>query len=80
MLECDLLGDDDLAAEAVVNVSVQQPAEAEHLIELKAQEQDGKPVAQWGMHQVDLNLTMGNLVEIVGKQATAWTHQHATGK
>jgi len=29
----------------------------------------GKPLAEWGLHLIDVNLAMGNLVDIVGAQA-----------
>ena len=32
----------------------------------------GKPQPNWGMHLVDVNLAMGNLVDIVGRQAKAF--------
>jgi hypothetical protein len=32
----------------------------------------GKPLADWGLHLVDVNLAMGNLLAIVGQQASAW--------
>ena len=32
----------------------------------------GKPQANWGLHLVDVNLTIGNLIDIVGKQAKAF--------
>jgi Protein of unknown function (DUF3089) len=32
----------------------------------------GQVVASWGLHLVDVNLAMGNLVDIVGQQANAW--------
>ena len=32
----------------------------------------GKPQANWGLHLVDVNLTMGNLLDIVGRQARAY--------
>jgi hypothetical protein len=32
----------------------------------------GKPQANWGLHLIDVNLTMGNLLEIVGKQSNAY--------
>ena len=32
----------------------------------------GQVVASWGLHLVDVNLAMGNLVDIVGRQADAW--------
>lgn len=32
----------------------------------------GRPVANWGLHLVDVNLTMGDLVDIVGRQAKAY--------
>ena len=28
---------------------------------------------RWGLHALDINLTLGNLVEIVGRQGQAWT-------
>jgi hypothetical protein len=33
----------------------------------------GQILTDWGLHLVDMNLAMGNLVEIVGRQAKAWT-------
>jgi hypothetical protein len=33
---------------------------------------NGQVLAQWGLHLVDINLAMGNLVDIVGRQAKAW--------
>jgi hypothetical protein len=33
---------------------------------------NGKPVPSWGLHLIDVNLAMGNLVEIVGKQGKAY--------
>jgi hypothetical protein len=32
-----------------------------------------KPLANWGLHLIDVNLAMGNLVDIVGQQAKAYT-------
>lgn len=32
----------------------------------------GKPQANWGLHLVDANLTIGNLADIVGKQSRAY--------
>jgi hypothetical protein len=32
----------------------------------------GQIAADWGLHLVDVNLAMGNLVDIVGQQAKAW--------
>ena len=32
----------------------------------------GKPSAMWGMHLVDVNVAMGNLVAIVARQAAAY--------
>jgi hypothetical protein len=32
----------------------------------------GKPQANWGLHLIDVNLVMGNLLEIVGKQSQAY--------
>jgi hypothetical protein len=33
---------------------------------------NGQVLANWGLHLVDVNLAMGNLVAIVGRQAGAW--------
>ena len=33
---------------------------------------NGQVLADWGLHLVDVNLGMGNLVEIVGQQSKAW--------
>jgi hypothetical protein len=33
---------------------------------------NGQPLPQWGLHLVDMNLAMGNLVDIVGQQTKAW--------
>jgi len=32
----------------------------------------GLVLRQWGLHLIDVNLAMGNLVDIVGQQAAAW--------
>ncbi len=32
----------------------------------------GKPQANWGLHLVDVNLTMGNLLDIVSQQSKAY--------
>jgi len=36
---------------------------------------NANPQADWGLHLVDVNLAMGNLVDIVGMQAKAWLAQ-----
>jgi hypothetical protein len=33
----------------------------------------GRPQANWGLHLIDMNLAMGNLLEIVGQQARTYT-------
>jgi hypothetical protein len=33
---------------------------------------NGQVAADWGLHLIDVNLAMGNLVELVGHQAKAW--------
>jgi hypothetical protein len=33
----------------------------------------GKPLADWGLHLVDVNLALGNLLTIVQQQGKAWT-------
>ena len=32
--------------------------------------------AQWGMHLVDVNVALGNLVDLVGQQAKVWQAAH----
>jgi hypothetical protein len=34
--------------------------------------QPGNPAANWGLHLVDVNIAMGNLVDLVGRQAKAY--------
>jgi Protein of unknown function (DUF3089) len=44
---------------------------------------NGQVLANWGLHLVDVNIAMGNLVDLVGQQAKAWlskTAQAARGK
>jgi hypothetical protein len=36
----------------------------------------GRVQALWGLHLIDANLAMGNLVDIVRQQARAWTATH----
>jgi hypothetical protein len=38
----------------------------------------GQVLKDWGLHLVDVNLAIGNLVDLVGKQAKAW-QSHAAG-
>ena len=38
----------------------------------------GRVAANWGLHLVDVNLAMGNLVEIVRQQALAWAARPAS--
>ena len=33
---------------------------------------NGQVQANWGLHLIDMNLAMGNLLEIVGQQSKAW--------
>ena len=33
---------------------------------------NGQVLANWGLHLIDVNLAMGNLVDIVSRQAKAW--------
>jgi hypothetical protein len=33
---------------------------------------NGKVLTSWGLHLIDMNLTMGNLVDVVGAQSKAW--------
>jgi hypothetical protein len=41
---------------------------------------NGQVLADWGLHLVDVNIAMGNLVEIVGEQSTAWLAAAAVHK
>ncbi|MBI1339457.1 DUF3089 domain-containing protein [bacterium] len=34
---------------------------------------NGKPDAGWGLHLIDMNLEMGDLVELAGRQGAAWS-------
>ena len=36
---------------------------------------NGQILGNWGLHLVDVNLAMGNLVDIVGKQTKAWVNR-----
>jgi hypothetical protein len=38
---------------------------------------DGKVRPEWGLHQFDMHLVMGNLQQIVSSQSAAWLMQHA---
>ncbi|MFC3076648.1 DUF3089 domain-containing protein [Phenylobacterium terrae] len=38
---------------------------------------DGKPNAGWGLHLIDVNLAMGNLLDIVEAQSKAWLAKNA---
>jgi len=33
---------------------------------------NGKVLPEWGLHLIDVNLTMGNLLDIVARQAKAY--------
>ncbi len=37
---------------------------------------DGKPDAGWGLHLIDANVGMGDLVDVIGKQGAAWRGDH----
>jgi hypothetical protein len=30
----------------------------------------------WGLHLVDVNITLGDLVKLAGHEATAWAQKH----
>ena len=38
---------------------------------------EGKPLASWGLHSIDINLTMGNLLDVVDAQSKAYLAQTA---
>ena len=33
---------------------------------------EGQVLANWGLHLVDVNIALGNLLDIVGRQARVW--------
>ena len=35
----------------------------------------GKPIAMWGLHLIDVNLVMGNLLALVDQQTTAYVRR-----
>jgi hypothetical protein len=37
---------------------------------------NGQILRDWGLHLIDANLAMGNLVEIVRREGEAWTAKH----
>jgi hypothetical protein len=39
----------------------------------------GQIAPDWGLHLVDVNLAIGNLVDIVREQSKAWLAAHAKG-
>lgn len=41
---------------------------------------EGEVVADWGLHLVDMNMAMGNLLAIVGAQGEAWVAAEAAGE
>jgi hypothetical protein len=40
---------------------------------------NGKVLPAWGLHLVDVNLALGNLVDLVGQQTKAWLASAAQG-
>ena len=38
---------------------------------------DGEILPDWGLHLIDMNLTMGNLVDLAGQQGDAWLAREA---
>ncbi len=41
---------------------------------------DGEVLADWGLHLIDMNAAMGNLVDIVSAQSDAWVAAQATNQ
>ena len=41
---------------------------------------NGQTLANWGLHLVDVNLAMGNLIDIVSRQSKAWQAGAAKAK
>ena len=44
----------------------------------RADDIGGDLTPQWGMHLVDVNVALGNLIDLVGTQAKAWQTAHST--
>jgi hypothetical protein len=42
-------------------------------------EPDGQPLPEWGLHMIDMDLAMGNLIRLVGDQARIWKKARAAG-
>ena len=42
----------------------------------RADDIPGDLTPEWGMHLVDVNVALGNLIDIVGQQAAAWAAAH----
>jgi len=42
-------------------------------------EPDGQPLPEWGLHMIDFDLAMGNLVRLVGDQGRIWKKAQAAG-
>jgi hypothetical protein len=55
--------------EVRLNADPSDPRTDDPLTDVMAQ---GKPDPSWGLHLNDANVGMGDLVDIVGKQASAW--------
>jgi hypothetical protein len=43
---------------------------------IKVRPPQGKPDPGWGLHLNDANVAMGNLVDVVGRQAAVWKMAH----
>lgn len=59
--------------EVHINADPADPRTDDPLTDVMAQ---GKPDPSWGLHLNDANIGMGDLVDVVGKQAAAWTKAH----
>ena len=59
--------------EVHINADPADPRTDDPLTDVMAQ---GKPDPAWGLHLNDANVSMGDLVEVVGQQAAAWKKSH----
>ena len=64
---------DDAACQTVLDAIIQQAAVPVHQkISIESTAAPGKPLANWGLHLIDVNLAMGNLLDLVEAQSKAY--------
>ena len=57
----------DIESEVTINADPADP---------RVDDIPGNLTPQWGLHLVDMNLVMGDLVALANSQATAWLREH----